>query len=170
MSSPRKLHFDSSSSSVEVKKTEPLEDVESEKSKMQILDNYREPVELPPFLNVKRNSWEIIVNESHMQPNHKLRLPAHLTYEGILSSEKNIMLTQIDRDRDAVDSFNCEVLTEEGDPYKRYIYSGWHAFVKASQVEVGDRLLFSIESYDKNIFVCFVYESDIDSEYDNWSN
>lgn len=98
------------------------------------------------------------------------RLPTHLTYEGILSSEKNIMLTQIDRDRDAVDSFNCEILTEEGDPYKRYISSGVHAFVKASQVEVGDRLLFSIESYDKNIFVSFVYESDIDSEYDNWSN
>jgi hypothetical protein len=80
------------------------------------------------------------------------------------------MLTQIDRDQDAVDAFNCEVCAEEGDPYKRYICSGWHAFVKASQVEVGDRLLFSIEGYDKNIYVRFVYESDIDSEYDNWSN
>lgn len=84
MSSPRKLHFDSSSISVDVKKTKPLEDVESEKSKMQILDNYREPVELPPFLNVKRNSWEIIVNESHIQPNHKLVSVIFINFLAIL--------------------------------------------------------------------------------------
>ncbi|KEH27314.1 hypothetical protein MTR_5g004830 [Medicago truncatula] len=142
MSSSRKLDFDASSSSVDTKKIDVAEDVVAEKSEIVIVDNYREPVEVPPFLNVKRNSWEIIVNEYHVHPNHKLRLPHHLTYEGVLSSDKNIMLTQLDRDQDAVDAFGCEVVADEVDPHKRYIASGWHAFVKASQVEVGDRLLF----------------------------
>ena len=42
------------------------------------------------------------------------------------------MLTQLDRELDAVGAFECEVVAEEGDPHKRYITSGQHAFVKAS--------------------------------------
>ena len=38
------------------------------------------------------------------------------------------------------------------------------------QVEVGDKLLFSIENFDKNIYIHFVYGTDIDSEYDNFSD
>jgi len=75
------------------------------------------------------------------------RLPQHLTYEGVLSSDKNIMLTQLDRDQDAVDSFGCVVVAEEENPHKRYISSGWHAFVKGNNMEVGDRLLSKMDTW-----------------------
>jgi len=88
------------------------------------------------------------------------RLRHHLIYEGVLCSDKNIMFTQLDRELDVVDAFGYEVVAEEEDPHKRYIPSGWHAFVKARQVEVGDKLLFSIENFSKIIYVRFVYDSD----------
>jgi len=72
MSSSRKLNFNPSTSSADSTDKAAVEDVLADKPTVEIVDNYREPVEVPPFLNVKKNSWEIIINESHMQPNHKL--------------------------------------------------------------------------------------------------
>jgi len=46
--------------------------VVAEKREVVMEDNYSEAVEVPHFLNVKKNYWEIIVNEAHIQPNHKL--------------------------------------------------------------------------------------------------
>jgi hypothetical protein len=95
MSSSRKLDFDASSSSVYTGKTGAVEDIEAEKSKIVMVDNYREPVELPPFLNVKKNSWEIIVNEYHIQPNHKLVSDIYITLLTILYCINIIILFKI---------------------------------------------------------------------------
>lgn len=72
MSSSKKLDFDACTSSVDAKETDAAEDLVADKLSLEILDNYREPVEVHPFLNVKRNSWEFIIYESHIQPSHKL--------------------------------------------------------------------------------------------------
>jgi hypothetical protein len=35
-------------------------------------DDYREPIPVPPCLNVRTNSWEVLIHSGHLRPTHKL--------------------------------------------------------------------------------------------------
>jgi hypothetical protein len=54
-----------------LKKKDPNVDVEGNPAD-DFADDYKEPVFVPLFLNMKKTSWEIIINESHLNPTHRL--------------------------------------------------------------------------------------------------
>jgi len=67
----------------------------------------------------------------------------------------------VDYEEDAVDAIWCDIDVEPGDyVQKKFIGRGWHTFVEASKVKVGDRLLFKMDSNPGNCYVKFL-ESDI---------
>jgi len=94
------------------------------------------------------------------------RLPRHLFDEGVLIPEKNITITELDHELDAVDSIYCDVEADSEDPHKRYIVGGWDKFVRERKIDIGDRLLFTIENVPDHIFVQFI-DSDRDFYYDS---
>jgi len=54
-----------------VKNEVPAVDADG-KPTFDLTNDYKEPVEVPMFLNLKKKSWEIIINEAHLNSTHYL--------------------------------------------------------------------------------------------------